>query len=197
MVAVLYVGAILVANLLSTYLPPVNIGPFAVSPGTFTIAFSFILRDLVQNRYGRLRTYLFIALALVLSAALADISGDPLAIVVASAVAFAISETTDTEIYTRLRLPMHLRVWWSGLFGGLLDSAAFVTLGLSPIGMGFLSWNVIPMAIIGQALFKILMQGIGALGVYMYYKRANEDPSSSTALSNLLQTVEIAKRSRR
>lgn len=168
---IFYISAILTANFLSTCFVPINIGPFAVSPGTFTIAFSFILRDLVQNKYGRAKTYGFIALALVLSAITARVLGDPLAVVYASAAAFAVSETTDTEIYTRLRLPMHWRVWWSGVVGGLLDSAVFVVLGLSPVGMGFLPWEVIPMAILGQAIFKAIMQGIGGLCVYICNKK--------------------------
>lgn len=158
----LYIGAILAANFLSTYFAPVKIGPFLISLGTFTIAFSFIFRDLVQNKFGRVKTYVFIFLALVLSAITAKALGDPLAVVYASAAAFLISETTDTEIYTRLKLPMHWRVWWSGVVGGCLDSVVFVVLGLGPWGMNFLSWQVIPMAILGQALFKVVMQGIGA-----------------------------------
>lgn len=167
---VLYISAILLANLLSTKLSPIEIGPFLISPGTFTIAVSFILRDLVQNRYGRAKTYMFIGISLVLSAATSKVLGDSMAIVIASACAFAVSETTDTEIYTRLRLPMAWRVWWSGVAGGILDSSIFVILGLSPLGMGFIPWAFIPMAILGQALFKIIMQGIGALGVAAWQK---------------------------
>lgn len=167
---VFYIFTILLANLLSAKIAPLEIGPFLISPGTFTIAASFILRDLVQNRYGRRKTYYFIGLALALSAITARGLGDPLTIVIASACAFAVSETSDTEIYTRLRLPMAWRVWWSGLVGGILDSSIFVILGLSPIGMGFIPWSFIPMAVIGQALFKIAMQGIGALVIAFYLK---------------------------
>jgi uncharacterized PurR-regulated membrane protein YhhQ (DUF165 family) len=166
---IFYISAILLANFLSATFSPLLIGPFLISPGTFTIAAGFVLRDLVQNRYGRGKTYGFIVLALLLSAITAKTLGDPMAIVIASACAFAVSETTDTEIYTRLKLPMAWRVWWSGLAGGILDSGVFVVLGLSPLGMGFIPWQFIPMAILGQALFKVAMQGIGAgiIAVYM------------------------------
>lgn len=167
---IFYISAILIANFLSATFAPLQIGPFLISPGTFTIAASFILRDLVQNRYGRGKTYGFIVLALILSAVTAKTLGDPLAIVIASACAFAISESTDTEIYSRLKLPMAWRVWWSGLAGGILDSGVFVILGLSPLGMGFIPWQFIPMAIIGQALFKIVMQGIGAVIISFYMR---------------------------
>lgn len=175
---VFYISAILIANFLSATFAPLQIGPFLISPGTFTIAASFILRDLVQNRYGRGKTYGFIVMALVLSAVTAKSLGDPLAIVIASACAFAVSESTDTEIYSRLKLPMAWRVWWSGLAGGILDSGVFVILGLSPLGMGFIPWQFIPMAIIGQALFKIAMQGIGAIIIAIYMRGI---PSKSIA----------------
>ncbi len=162
---VFYIAAILAANYLSSMFAPIEIGPFLISLGTFTIAFSFILRDLVQNRYGRVKTYRFITLAMVLSVVMALTLGDGIPIVIASACAFLVSETTDTEIYSRLKLPMHWRVWWSGVVGGILDSSVFVILGLSPIGMGFIPWQLIPMAIIGQAMFKIVMQGFGAVWV--------------------------------
>ncbi|MDD4238975.1 MAG: VUT family protein [Desulfotomaculaceae bacterium] len=167
---IFYIFTILLANLLSAKIAPLHIGPFLISPGTFTIAASFILRDLVQNRYGKVKTYYFIALALILSAITAKGLGDPMTIVIASACAFAVSESSDTEIYSRLRLPMAWRVWWSGLVGGVLDSGIFVILGLSPLGMGFIPWPFIPMAVLGQALFKIAMQGIGALVIAIYMK---------------------------
>lgn len=168
MSVIFYISAILLANFLSARVEPLAIGPFLISPGTFTIAAGFVLRDLVQNRYGRGKTYLFIGVALLLSAATSRALGDSLAIVIASACAFAVSETTDTEIYTRLRLPMALRVWWSGVAGGILDSGVFVILGLSPLGTGFIPWPLIPMAILGQALFKIIMQGVGALAIAVW-----------------------------
>lgn len=174
-----YIFAILLANFLSAQFSPLQIGPFLISPGTFTIAASFVLRDLVQNKYGRKKTYYFIFLALVLSAVAARTLGDPLTIVIASACAFAASESSDTEIYSRLKLPMAWRVWWSGLAGGILDSGIFVIIGLSPLGMGFIPWPLIPAAIVGQALFKIAMQGIGAATIALYLKNQGGGPIDS------------------
>lgn len=164
-----YVGAILTANYLSSSFAPVNIGPFAISPGTITIAASFVLRDLVQNRIGRRKTYGLIMVALIMSAITAHLLGDTLAIVQASALAFAVSETADTEIYTWLKLPMSLRVWWSGLASGVLDSVIFVVVGLGPWGAGFLPWTVIPMAVLGQVIAKTLMCAVGALGITLWF----------------------------
>lgn len=159
---ILYVSSIIMANVLSTVISPVAIGPFLISLGTFLIGLTFIFRDLVQSRYGRAKSYMVIGVALVLSAISSRILGDTYAIVLASAAAFAVSETTDTEIYTRLKVPMAMRVFWSGFAGGILDSSVFVILGLSPLGAGFIPWVAVPMAIIGQIIFKTLLQGVGA-----------------------------------
>lgn len=163
--ALLYLSAILIANIVTAAFQPANILGFIIPYGTWFIGLTFFLRDLTQNKYGRQKTYLLITLALVLSAITSFLLGDPLQIVLASAISFAIAETTDTEIYTRLRLPMHFRVLYSGLVGGVLDSAIFVIVGLSPLGANFLPWEAVPYAILGQVIIKSILQGIGALGV--------------------------------
>ncbi|RFU70018.1 VUT family protein [Bacillus sp. V59.32b] len=159
----LYLVIIVTANVVTAAFAPLHLGMFIIPMGTFFIGATFILRDLVQNKYGRLKTYLFIAIALVLSASLSFMYGDTLLIVFASAISFAVSETTDTEIYTRLKLPMSLRVFYSGLVGGFLDSVIFVVIGLSPLGANFLPWETVPMAILGQVIVKTIIQGLAAL----------------------------------
>ncbi|MEH7525657.1 VUT family protein [Bacillus sp. JJ1503] len=160
---VIYLFAIVLANVVTAKFAPLEVGIFLIPMGSFLIGATFIFRDLVQNKYGRKKTYLFICLALILSAISSYLLGDTLWIVFASAISFAVSETTDTEIYSRLNLPMHLRVLYSGVIGGILDSAIFVVVGLSPIGANILPWNVIWMAILGQIIVKVIMQFLGVL----------------------------------
>jgi queuosine precursor transporter len=159
----LYLISIVTANVITAALAPLQFGMFIVPMGTLLIGATFIFRDLVQNKYGRVRTYMFIGLALILSAIVSYLLGDTLWIVFASALSFAVAETTDTEIYTRLKLPMSWRIFYSGLVGGLLDSIIFVVLGLSPIGANFLPWEAVPAAILGQVIVKTIIQGIGAM----------------------------------
>lgn len=159
----LYLISIVTANVITAALAPLQFGMFIVPMGTLLIGATFIFRDLVQNKYGRVKTYMFIGLALILSAVVSSILGDTLLIVFASALSFAVAETTDTEIYTRLKLPMSWRVFYSGLVGGLLDSVIFVIIGLSPIGADFLPWEAVPAAILGQVIVKTVIQGIGAM----------------------------------
>ncbi|CAM3549468.1 VUT family protein [Marinicrinis lubricantis] len=161
----LYLAAIVTANVVTASLAPFEIGAFIVPAGTFIIGVTFFLRDFVQNAIGRAWTYAAMGAAVVLSALTSYLLGDTLWIVFASAVTFIISETTDTEIYTRLKLPMSLRVLYSGIVGGLLDSVVFVVIGLSPLGAGFTPWSAVPMAILGQVIVKTAMQVLAALAI--------------------------------
>ena len=168
----LYLISIVTANVVTARFAPLEFGMFIVPMGSLFIGATFIFRDLVQNKYGRKKTYGFIILALILSALVSYSLGDTLIIVAASALSFLIAETTDTEIYSRLKLPMAWRVFYSGIVGGLLDSVVFVVVGLSPIGAGFIPWEAVPAAILGQVIVKTVMQLIGAaiLGQGLSYK---------------------------
>ncbi len=158
-----YLCAIVLANVITASFAPLQLGVFIIPYGSFLIGATFILRDLVQNKCGKKTTYLFIGLALLLSAISSYLLGDTLWIVFASAVSFAISETTDTEIYSRLKSSISMRILYSGIVGGILDSTVFVILGLSPLGAGFVPWDAVWMAILGQIIIKIVMQFLGVL----------------------------------
>jgi queuosine precursor transporter len=165
-----YLAAIILANVLTAAFAPISLGLLIIPVGSFLIGATFIFRDLVQNKYGKKKTYVFIIIALVASAICSYLLGDTLMIVFASAVSFIISESSDTEIYSRLKVSIVNRVFISGVVGGLLDSLIFVTLGMSPIGAGFLPWEAVPYAILGQFLAKLVMQVIGALILYQALK---------------------------
>lgn len=159
----LYMLSIILANIVTAAFQPFSLGVFIIPYGTLLIGLTFIFRDMVQRQFGRKNTYLIIGLALILSALTSFLLGDTLWIVLASAISFAISETTDTEIFTRLKKSFALKVLYSGTIGGILDSSVFVIVGLSPIGAGFLTWNLVIYAIIGQVVVKTIMQLIGWL----------------------------------
>ncbi|QMV43082.1 VUT family protein [Cohnella cholangitidis] len=163
----LYLLAIVTANVVTASLAPIQLGYLIIPAGSFLIGATFIFRDLVQNAIGRKYTYGIIAAAMLLSVATSYYLGDTLWIVGASALTFLFSETTDTEIYTRLKLPMSLRVLYSGVVGGVVDSIVFVIIGLSPLGAGFLPWDMVGYAIAGQIIVKIVMQLIGSLIVQL------------------------------
>jgi queuosine precursor transporter len=175
----LYLFSIVTANVVTAAFAPFQLGLFIIPMGTFLIGATFIFRDLVQNKYGRKKTYLFIATALILSGIVSFLLGDTLIIVLASALSFAIAETADTEIYTRLNLPMSWRVFYSGIVGGLLDSVIFVIIGLSPLGANFLPWEAIPSAILGQVIAKTIIQMIAALLLHQVNNLSNKNVTSN------------------
>ncbi|MFD9625185.1 VUT family protein [Peribacillus muralis] len=160
---VLYLVSIITANVVTAAFAPLSFGVFIIPMGTLLIGGTFIFRDLVQNKFGRAKTYLCIITALILSACVSFLLGDTLLIVFASALSFIVAETADTEIYTRLKLPMSWRVFYSGIVGGFFDSVLFVVIGLSPLGANILPWEAVPAAIIGQIIVKTIIQSIGAV----------------------------------
>src|SRR5699024_7464635 len=101
----IYLLSIILANVITARFATFEIGPLIVPYGTLFIVLTLVMRDMVQNRFGRLRTYLLIGVALILSALSSYLLGDALWVVFASTLSFIISETADTEIYTRFKLP--------------------------------------------------------------------------------------------
>lgn len=170
--AIFYILAIVIANVVTAKFAPVSLWIFFVPMGTFFIGATFILRDLVQAKLGKKKTYLVIAIALGISMIVSMFLGDMYWIVIASGISFLLSETTDTEIYSRLKLPFAYRVLYSGIVGGIIDSSVFVIVGLSPLGIGALPWEAVPMAILGQIIVKTILQFFGAsIIMYVHKKR--------------------------
>lgn len=163
---ILYLAAIILANVITAKFAPLQLGLFIIPYGSFLIGVTFILRDFVQNKYGKKKTYMLIGLALLLSAVSSYMLGDTLWIVFASAVSFLVSESFDTEIYSRMRVSFAKRVIFSGTVGGILDSAIFVIIGISPLGAGLVPWDAVGMAILGQVTIKVVMQIIGVAVLY-------------------------------
>lgn len=174
MALLLYLTSIIIANVMTAAFMPWQIGPFLVPFGTWFIGATLVLRDVIQAKYGRKSAYLAIVAALVLSAATSKLLGDTMAITIASAISFFISESTDTEIYTRYKNSFLKRVFASGIASSFLDSVIFVTIGLSPLVSGFLPWKVIPFAIMGQFIVKSLMQVLGITVLYILKKGDRE-----------------------
>lgn len=158
MTIIAYIASIVLANLLTAHYAPAELGPFLVTWGTWLIGATFILRDLVQRAHGRRIAYQAIAAALIASAATSHLLGDTTWITVASALAFLVSESTDTEIYSRLRARFSTRILVSGLVASPLDTVIFAIVGLSPLTTGFVAWSQMPNLILGQLIVKMGMQ---------------------------------------
>lgn len=134
---------------------PVGLGLMAPS-GVLMIGVSLALRDAVHSMLGAKFALIAIALGVALSAAVA-----PPSLVVASAVAFLLSELSDFAVYAPLRRrSVPLAIIASGLVGSVVDSAAFLW-----IAFGSLDF------IAGQVLGKLWMTVAAALFVYFRNKK--------------------------
>jgi uncharacterized PurR-regulated membrane protein YhhQ (DUF165 family) len=134
---------------------PVGFGIMAPS-GVLMIGAALVLRDAVQQLFGMRWAIAAIICGVVVSALVS-----PPALVLASAVAFALSESFDLAVYTPLRkrnLP--LAVLASGAVGAVVDSAAFLF-----IAFGSLSY------IDGQIVGKLWMTLAAAAVLWAWKKR--------------------------
>jgi uncharacterized PurR-regulated membrane protein YhhQ (DUF165 family) len=112
----------------SPCLVPVAPGLMAPS-GVVMIGIALVLRDLVQRRLGTEFGLAAIVVGAVISALVA-----PKALVVASAVAFFISELADFAVYTPLaRRRLVLAVMLSSVAGIIIDSIVFLWLAFGSL----------------------------------------------------------------
>jgi uncharacterized PurR-regulated membrane protein YhhQ (DUF165 family) len=124
----------------------VPVAPGLMAPsGVLMAGIALVLRDLVQRRLGVAASSLAILAGAALSALLA-----PPALVIASAVAFLLSEFADLAVYTPLaRRGLVLAVVTSGVAGLVVDSIVFLWLA-------FGSLDFLPGQIVGKAWMVLL-----------------------------------------
>ena len=115
---------------------PVAPGLMAPS-GVMMVGIALVLRDLVQRRLGTVMSALAILFGSALSAMLA-----PAALVLASAIAFLLSEFADLAVYTPLaRRRLVAAVVASSLVGLVVDSIVFLWLAFG--SLDFLAGQVV------------------------------------------------------
>jgi queuosine precursor transporter len=137
-----HVGTVCVPN--GPCLVPVGPGLMAPS-GVLMVGLALVLRDLVQRRLGATFGLGAIVAGAVLSATLA-----PPQLVIASTVAFALSEFCDFAVYTPLQRRGLVRaVFASSLVGLVADSLLFLWLAFG--SLDFLAGQIV-----GKALMVLL-----------------------------------------
>lgn len=116
----------------------IPVAPGLTAPsGVIMVGLALVLRDLVQRRLGLAAASLAILGGAALSAVLA-----PPSLVVASAVAFLVSEFADLAVYTPLqRRGLVLAVVASSIVGLVVDSAVFLQLAFGDLS--FLSGQIV------------------------------------------------------
>ncbi len=142
--ALAFLGCILAANYVTTEygMVPVGFGLMATA-GTYLAGLTFVLRDTVQDGFGK-----WVTLALiVVGAGLSYFIADPF-IALASGVAFAASEFADLCVYTPLRSRGYIRAAIaSNIVGAIVDTVLFLWIAGFPIRD----------AIAGQMVGKLLV----------------------------------------
>lgn len=134
---------------------PVGFGLTAPS-GVLLVGLALVLRDAVQERMGAA----FAVYAILLGAALSAFVAPP-ALVLASMLAFLLSELADLFVYTPLRQRrLVTAVVASGVAGAVVDSAVFLLIAFG--SLDFLA---------GQVVGK-LWASLAAVPVLFAYRRA-------------------------
>lgn len=176
-----YIAAIVVANIVTANETPIMFDwlgqRWVVTWGTFFIAATFFLRDGVQLAFGRRGAYLAIAVALLANLAMSSHYENLAWIVAASCIAFGLSETLDTEVFTRLRGRLAKRVAISGVFGGTLDSVVFALIGLSPLTTNIVPWEFLWTTILAQVVIKCAANVMIALPIWAVEPKMAEAPA--------------------
>lgn len=158
--AVIYILAVLGANLTATHFIPLPIfGQVAV--GTFVFGFTFTQRDRMHGR-GRRFVYGVIALAAVLSTGLSLVGHVPPRIILASVVAIILAETADTEVYQRLLA----KSWWHRVLSSNavsipLDSLFFNLVAFA--GVAGFPPRVLVSIIFGEIVVKTAVGAVAAI----------------------------------
>ncbi|MCF3651211.1 VUT family protein [Synoicihabitans lomoniglobus] len=157
--AVIYIVAVLVANLTATWFLHFPIfGQVAV--GTFVFGFTFTQRDRMHAK-GRRFVYTVIAITAALSALLSVLGQVPPRIILASVIAIVLAETADTEVYQRLLA----KSWWhrvltSNAVSIPLDSIFFNVVAFA--GVAGFPPTVILSIIFGEIVVKTLVGAVSA-----------------------------------
>lgn len=128
----------------------------AWSPMAIVTGLILVVRDFAQREVGH-----YIFMPLLVGVALSFFMAPP-AIALASAAAFAVSETTDWLLFTTLKRPFSDRVMVSSLISAPLDSTVFWWLASLAVP-GIFTWSTLLTAIASKlagayVVFRVLKQ---------------------------------------
>lgn len=162
--AFLYILSIAIANLLAaTFIELPVFGMLAV--GTLFFGATFTLRDYI-HQYGRRFVYKTIGVALLVNVLMAAITKTPYRIILASFIAIAIAETTDTEVFQSLRRKSWaMRSLGSNLISIPLDTILFTLIAF----YGDLSNSDIMSLVYGDTLTKFAIATI----LILFYRKSS------------------------
>lgn len=150
-----YVGAIVAANVLTFHLGLVPVGfGLVVTAGTYAAGFALLARDFVHRYAGLPWVFAGIAFGIVLSWLLAS----P-AIALASVVAFGVAELADLVVFVKVRPKGFVRAALiSNVVSAPIDTVLFLWIAGFPLTFE---------SIVGQLVGKILWATIVPLAIFV------------------------------
>lgn len=155
----LYVGLMPLINWafagIDTIAIPDNLGGGAWHPFTIVTGLVLVVRDFAQREIKH-----WILGAMVVGLALSTLTAWPV-IVVASGVAFLISETADWAVYTFTKRPLSQRILISSAVGAPIDQIAFIGLA-SLVVPGIFAWGTILTGIVSKLIGAYIVSRIVA-----------------------------------
>ena len=131
---------------------PVGFG-WAAPSGVLAVGAALVLRDLVQEEFGVKVAFAAVLIGAIFSYVLAD----PY-IAIASFAAYALAETADLLVYSKLRQKsIEVAVFASGLVGSVIDSAVFLLIAFG--SMQFIEGQILGklwVSIVAIVVLKII-----------------------------------------
>lgn len=150
----LYIGLIPLINWSFAHVPtaaiPESLGGGVFQPLAVVTGLVLVVRDFAQRELGH-----WVFGAMIIGLLFSSVT-TPLAIVVASGLAFLISEIADWAVYTFTKRPLSQRVLLSSVVGAPIDTAVFLY-GANIVTPGVFAW--------GTAVTSVASKLVGAVVV--------------------------------
>lgn len=156
--ALLYFLVGILATLVTVWFKPLDLGIIAIPPSSWVTGFSFLLITLIAEKYGNQVASKMIWILLALTSIICFILGYSQMLVVASGVAFVAGQFATKSLYNFTK---HSLI--SSMIGSMIDAIIWIFLGLSPIGIGSVPWDMFIFAVAGQVIIQFIMQWLANL----------------------------------
>lgn len=159
-----YIALVVIANLVTIYFEPLNLAGILIPPSSWFMGFTFLLINLI-SRYEKPKfAGSLIWVGLFLTSLICLMQNLPQSLVVASGVAFWISQKISVLLFNKLSNYYHA-AWvnsCSSFVGAIIDATIWIALGLSPLGIGTVAYIDIPSAVLGQVVVQFILQSIAS-----------------------------------
>lgn len=156
--AILYFLVGILATLVTVWFKPLDFGIIAIPPSSWVMGFTFLLITIIAERYGDKVASKMIWILLALTSIICFILGYSQMLVLASGVAFVAGQFATKSLYNLTRNSLT-----SSMTGSMIDAIIWILLGLSPIGIGSVPWDMFIFAVAGQVLVQFIMQWLANL----------------------------------